>query len=127
MALLLQSLLAAASIRAFPILINASENETVSPTVPALQSFDHYVVGVSVPDALVLPEPGPAMIEVDGLGWLMVIDSTDDRVSVGTLPANLAGKTGLLVAGEHSRLVPSMVLTLSICVSAIERNCGSYS
>jgi hypothetical protein len=103
--ILLEALLASRSIRSYPILIHATENETVSPSVPVLQSFDHYVVGVSLPEGETLPDTAAARIRTDGLGELVVVDSTDETTPVGRLPSYLAGKTGLLVAGAHSGLV----------------------
>jgi hypothetical protein len=103
---LLRALLAARGIDSYAVLINATKDETVSGEIPAQHSFNHFVVGVAVPSGGDVPASFlPATMEVDGLGRLVVVDTTDEWNSIGSLPANLAGKRGLLVAGERSRLI----------------------
>jgi hypothetical protein len=103
---LFRALLAARGIDSYGILINATKDETVSGEVPAQHSFNHFVVGVALPSGVDVPASfRPATIELGGLGRLVVVDTTDEWNSIGSLAANLAGKRGLLVAGEHSRLV----------------------
>jgi len=103
---LFQSVLKAESIASYPILICATQTGTVSERVPTLTAFDHYVVGVSVPEGVALPESyADATIEVEGLGTLLVVDTTDEQIAIGDLHSSLHGKTGLIVAGPQSRLV----------------------
>jgi hypothetical protein len=44
-------------------------------------------------------------LDTHGPERLLVIDTTDELISIGWLPAHLAGRRGLLVAGESSRLI----------------------
>ena len=103
---LLQAVLKAESIVSYPILICATQTNTVSERVPTLTAFDHYVVGVSVPSDVTLPDEfADATIEVEEIGTLLIVDTTDERLAIGDLRSSLHGKVGLLVAGQHSQLV----------------------
>ncbi len=103
---LFRSLLAPAGFASYPMMINATQGDTVAGTVPDPGAFDHFVVGVGWPkDAPVPDEVASAMIEVDGLGKVLVVDTTDEYAWPGTLPANLAGKRGALVSGDRGFLV----------------------
>jgi len=103
---LFRSMLAAEGRESYPILINTSLSDTVSEEVPYLGSFNHFVVGVPVPEEIPVPAAfRPAMIEAGELGPLLVVDTTDEYTSVGYLPEGLAGKTGFVIAGDESTLV----------------------
>jgi hypothetical protein len=105
-ATLLRALLAALDVESYPILIHATREHTVSPEVPAPGAFNHMVVGIPVPpDAEPGPAFAPATVALEDGGHLLVVDPTDEWASVGSLPAYLAGKRGLLVAGERSGIV----------------------
>jgi hypothetical protein len=102
---LLRSLLRTSDVESYPILINLSRHDTVAESVPGLRAFNHFVVGVNVTDADLPVRFDAATMEVDAIGRILVIDSTDEFTAVGSLSAALAGKTGLLVAGDRSRLI----------------------
>lgn len=103
---LFRSLLAADGIHSYAILVNASSDGTVSPEVPATRSFDHFVVGIPLPADVAVPsELAAATLDVDDFGPLLVVDTTDERTAIGSLPGYLAGKRALLVAGPRSRLI----------------------
>jgi len=103
---LLRAALAASGYTSYPIIIHASNPYTVSPDVPALGSFNHFVIGVAWPkDAPVPPDIASAVVEAGSAGTLFVIDVTDERAWPGTLPDNLAGRTGLAVIDGRGELV----------------------
>jgi len=105
---LLRAFLAAEGIESHPILVHATQERTVSDEVPALQSFNHFVVGIPFPadfGGKVPPDLLPATVILDGHARVLVVDPTNDVASIGSLPGNLAGKRVLLVDGEESRLV----------------------
>jgi hypothetical protein len=103
---LLRAMLAPAGFRSYPILINATEADTVSDAVPDPGSFDHFVVGILWPnDAPIPAETASAFVEVPELGKLLVVDATDEYAWPGVLPAILAGHRGLLVADQKGYLV----------------------
>jgi transglutaminase-like putative cysteine protease len=105
-ATLLQALLAAESVPAYPILVNASRRRSVAESVPAIASMNHVVVGIAIEGAGDAPDwARPAIIDAGEVGRLLVVDPTEEATSPGWLPAYLAGKTALVVAGERSRLV----------------------
>jgi hypothetical protein len=103
---LLRALLAAVGQSSFPMLVSATENDTVAPDVPSPDAFDHFVVGIALPQASTLPaELASSVVDAGPLGPLLVVDVTDERTSIGALPDYLLGKTTLVLAGERSRLV----------------------
>jgi hypothetical protein len=103
---LLRAALGAAGYKAYPVIIHASNPYTVSPDVPAPGSFNHFVIAVLWPkDAPVPEEAASAIVEAEGIGTLLVVDPTDERAWPGTLPDNLAGKTGLLVVDGRGTLI----------------------
>jgi transglutaminase-like putative cysteine protease len=103
---LFRALLATAGNESYPILINATLEGTVSDRVPSLQAFNHFVIGVPIPEGTPVPAAfQAATVEVGDLGRLLVVDTTDEYTSVGWLPAALGGKTALVVAGDRSALV----------------------
>jgi transglutaminase-like putative cysteine protease len=105
-ATLLRALLGAAGIESYPILVHATRERTVSDEIPAPGAFNHVVVGVPVPPEVELPRAfGPALVTGGDGTHLLVVDATDERASIGALPAYLAGKRGLLVAGDRSRIL----------------------
>jgi len=111
---LLRAMLTPAGFRSYPVLINATEGDTVSDAVPDPGSFDHFVVGVLWPkDAPIPAEAAAAVVEVPELGKVLVVDTTDEYAWPGTLPAILAGHRGLLVADQKGYLVTMPVGTPS--------------
>jgi hypothetical protein len=103
---LLRAALAAAGFVSYPLIIHASNPYTVSADVPALDSFNHFVIGVLWPKDVPVPvEAASAIVDAGGDGTLLVIDPTDERAWPGTLPDNLAGKTGLAVIAGRGVLV----------------------
>ena len=90
----------------YPILINATEADTVADAVPDPGAFDHFVVGVAWPkDAPVPDGVGSALLEAPGIGKVLVVDTTDEYAWPGTLPANLAGRRGALITADRGILV----------------------
>jgi hypothetical protein len=102
-ATLLQAVVGLAGYTAYPLLINVADPGLVAEDVPG-PAFDHMVLGVALPAEAELPGDS-AIVETDGLGRLLVVDTTDEFASPGTLPVYLAGKTGLVVAGLRGHLV----------------------
>lgn len=103
---LFRSLLDAAGIESFPILINATSPGTVSDDIPNINSFNHYIVAVPIPAEAEIPDAyASATIDGGELGSLLIVDTTNEYLPIGTLPAYLSGKKGLLVAGPRSRLL----------------------
>lgn len=104
-ATLFQALLASEGISSYPVLINLVSPETVSAEIPG-NGFNHLVAAVPVPKDSVVPERFASAVADGGdLGKLLIVDTTDERTSIGSLSADLAGKKGLVVAGDKGKLV----------------------
>jgi hypothetical protein len=105
-AALLATLLAEQGVTSHPVLVHATEEDTVSPTVPCVESFDHLVLAVELPEGEPVPESmQPALLEVDGLPPLLVIDATSEYAAIGAIGSSIAGKSALLVLPGGGRLV----------------------
>ena len=103
---LLRALLATHELQAYPVLVNASRRDTVSNDVPDVAAFDHFVLAVALPADREVPDSmSTAVLEVESLGKLLIVDPTDEYIAPGGMSAALAGKRALLVAGDQSRLV----------------------
>jgi uncharacterized protein DUF3857 len=102
---LYQALLAAEGIPSYPILVHSTQRETISAEVPTW-GFNHYVVGVPLPaDLTVPPEFAGAVADAGDLGRLLIVDTTDEYMSIGSLSPSLAGKRALVAAGAQGRLI----------------------
>jgi hypothetical protein len=102
---LFRSVLATKEVDSHPVLVNLSERGTVSETIPAW-GFDHYVVAVP----LHADQPAPdafaaAVLDAGDLGRFLIVDTTDEKTSIGYVSGSLSGKRALLVAGDRGRLV----------------------
>lgn len=103
---LLRALLATAGLASYPVFVNLTLEQTVSESVPSLSAFDHFVVAVPIPGDVEIPEEFvAATTSAQGLGRLLIVDTTDEYTSIGSISAGLSGKTGLVVAGERSALI----------------------
>jgi Domain of Unknown Function with PDB structure (DUF3857)/Transglutaminase-like superfamily len=102
---LLRAALQTAGFTAYPILIHATNPHSVASSVPAPGSFNHFVIGVLWPkDAAFPDEAASARVDAGDAGTLLVVDPTDEAAWPGTLPANLAGKTAVVIVGDRGVL-----------------------
>ncbi len=102
---LLQAILAAGGTLSYPVLVHVGGRETFSDEIPVWQ-FNHLVVAVAVPAGAVLPDRfAPARLEDPELGRLLIVDTTDEFTSIGSISASLAGRRALLVAGSRGKLI----------------------
>jgi len=95
---LFRALLSAEGIRSYPVLVNLTTSRTISRTLPVL-GFNHFVVAVPLPADLEVPPAFQAAVADGGdLGRLLIVDTTDDRLAIGSISEGLSGKLGLVVA-----------------------------
>ena len=103
---LFSAVLSAGGIPSYPILIHATDPSTVADTVADPGSFNHFVVGIPWPEDTPVPDDAAgAIADAGALGKLLVVDTTDEYAWPGQLPAELAGKKGLVIAGHRGVLV----------------------
>gem|GEM_PF-2928438 len=104
-ATMLQAMLSAEGVSSYPVLVNVGGRESLSDQIPVWQ-FNHLVVAVALPKDLELPPRfAPSRIDDPDLGHLLIVDSTDEFTSVGSLSAGLAGQRALLSAGPKAKLI----------------------
>ena len=103
-ATLFRTVLLAEGIASYPILVNLTQAGTV-PEDPPVPGFNHLIVGVPVPAAKLLEPMGATLADAGDLGKLLIVDTTDAMLPVGSVSAALAGKRALVVAGARSRLI----------------------
>lgn len=102
---LFRSLLSLRGIRSYPVLVNLTVKDTVPSRVPSW-GFDHFVVAVAIPAGADVPEAlRAAVVDAGELGRLLIVDTTDDRVAIGSMSAGLSGKRALVIVGEDGRLI----------------------
>ena len=102
---LLQAMLSSQSVPSYPVLVNLTMKETVVENDP-IGLFNHYIVAVPVPPGVAPPERFlPALLDAGDLGRLIVVDTTDEMISIGSLSAGLSGKKALVVTKDGGRVV----------------------
>lgn len=92
---LLRSMLQVVGIRAYPVVVNASNNDVVYPKWPSTFYFNHCIAAVEVDDSV----DSPAVIEDEDLGRLLFVDATSSLTPIGELPFTEQG--GLTVIGKR--------------------------
>ena len=103
-ATLLASLLEAAGLASYYILVNTARGNLTPDSPASLYSFNHIVLAVCLPDD-VTGEGLPALAVHPRLGRLLVFDPTYPYASLGRLPYYLQGNTALLVANGSGELL----------------------
>ncbi len=102
---LLQAVLTADAMTSYPVLVNFGGREALADDVPVWR-FNHLVTAVTLPPDLTVPDRyATALLNDADLGRLLVVDSTDEFTSIGSLSAGLAGQRALLAAGGRGKLV----------------------
>jgi hypothetical protein len=98
---LMRSLLKAAGIDAYTVVIFAGDREFVRPEWPSPEQFNHAIVAIKVsPDTT-----AATVVNHPRLGRLLIFDPTDPVTPVGDLPGEEQGSFALLVAGPDGDLV----------------------
>ena len=102
---LLEAILRAGGITSYPVLVNLGAHGMIPEDVP-VWNFNHLVVAVSIPPGSEPPARfAPSRLEDEAFGRLILVDSTDEFTSVGSLSAGLAGQKALLAAGPKGKLI----------------------
>ena len=104
-ATVLEALLSAQGVISYPVIVELGGHESLSDKIPVWQ-FNHLVLAVVLPAGTALPPSfAPARMDDPDLGRLLIVDSTDEFTSVGSLSAALAGQRALLSAGAKAKLI----------------------
>lgn len=100
-ATLLRSLLRAAGIRSWGVVLYSGDSSFVRKEWPSPQQFDHMIVAIEMKE---VPEGAPAVVEKDRPP-LLLFDPTSETVPFGDLPASDRFGWGLVVRAEGGSLV----------------------
>jgi hypothetical protein len=100
-ATLMRSLLKAAGIDSYLVVITADDRTYVRPDWASPMQFNHAIVAVRVSDAVTLP----VVITAPPLGRLLIFDPTDPITLLGDLPEEEQGSRALVIAGDRGALL----------------------
>ncbi|MGA2714110.1 MAG: DUF3857 domain-containing protein [Bryobacteraceae bacterium] len=117
-ATLMRSLLKAAGIDSYLVVITAGDRTYVRPEWASPMQFNHAIVAVRVSDAIALP----AVLTAPQLGRLLIFDPTDPITLLGDLPAQEQGSHALVIAGDRGALLT--MPRLSAAANRIESSVG---
>jgi transglutaminase-like putative cysteine protease len=106
-AALMRALLRASGIDSYAVAIYASDSAYVRPEWASPFQFNHAIVAIRVPDAVVLP----TVIPESPVGRLLLFDPTDPVTPVGDLPKDEQGSYALLIAEDRGGLLTMPVLS----------------
>ena len=102
-AFLLRALASGWGLRTYPVLVLTRGEGRVCPEVPSPGQFNHCIAAVALPEGM---DPGSwNVIELSGLGRLLLLDATDRDGGPGDLRADVQGTVALLVTPGGGRLV----------------------
>lgn len=105
-ATLFRAILSAGGVTTYAVPVNLSLKNTVSKEIPDVGAFNHVIAAVPVPsDQSIPPDFATAVVDAGDLGKLLIVDTTDELTPIGSLSADLAGKSALVVAGDKARVV----------------------
>ena len=98
---LMRALLAALGQRAYPLMVFAGDPGYVQEAWPSPHQFNHVIVGIPVADAT----PVDAVVQVAGIGPLLLFDPTDPFTPLGELPLSDQGGLGLVATENDAALI----------------------
>lgn len=100
---LLRSLVSPWGLKTYPLLVRTRSLGPTAERVPTPSQFNHCIAAVTLPDGL--GEDLWPVVEVEGLGRLILLDATDNLGSPWALPKGDQGTVGLLVHPGGGRLI----------------------
>jgi transglutaminase-like putative cysteine protease len=100
-ATLMRALLKSVGVDSYLVTATADDRTYVHPEWASPMQFNHAIVAVRVSPQVALP----SVVEVAGLGRLLMFDPTDSITPVGDLPEDEQGSYALVVAGSDGVLV----------------------
>ncbi len=103
-ATLLAALLEAVNVDSCYLIVNVLPKVVKEDSHVSLFCFNHVVLAIKLPDENMYKN-FTAVVEVPGVGRLLVFDPTTPHTPIGYLPFYLQNNCELLVAGENSRLI----------------------
>jgi hypothetical protein len=106
---LLSSLLSASGIDSYYVVIN-SRRGIARPDFPLLESFNHVIIAIHLPDAV--PDGGAlySVIQHPTLGRLLLFDPTDYLIPLGILTSDLQDSYALLVTPTGGESIKTPML-----------------
>ncbi len=87
----------------FPVLVRTSDRGPLNKGIPGPVQFNHVIAAVRLPDKV--GEDLWSAIDVEGIGRIVFLDSTDSSGSPWALPQGIQGTTALLLTAENGILI----------------------
>ncbi len=88
-------MLGVVGIKAYPVVVNGTDNDRVYPDWPSTYYFNHCIAAIEVDETV----ETPAVVEDEDLGRILFFDPTSSLTPVGELPFDEQG--GLTVIGKR--------------------------
>ncbi len=102
-AFLLQALVAPWGLRAHPVLVRTRDRGLLEPDAPGLDWFNHMITAIELPAGL--PSPSWNVLDVEGVGRLLIVDPTTEDDDIRDLRADDQDAQALLVMPDRGILV----------------------
>lgn len=102
-AFLLRAIFAAWGRPSYVVLVRTRGSGRLAEAVPDAAQFDHAIAAVALPEGVA--SDAWSVLEVDGIGRLLLLDATASESRPWDLPAGDQGATALVVLGDGGRLV----------------------
>ncbi len=102
-AFLLQALVAPWGLRAHPLLVRTRDMGFLEPRAPGLHWFNHEITAIELPAGL--PAPSWNVMDVEGVGRLLVVDPTNEDDDIRDLRWDDQAAQALLVMPDRGVLV----------------------
>ncbi len=98
---LMRAMLSTLDIASYPLTVYSRDPSYVVPSWPSPRQFDHAIIAVAAPEGY----DGPAAMEHERYGRLLVFDPTDPYTPFGELREGLQGGRGLLIDAAGGDLI----------------------
>jgi hypothetical protein len=103
---LMRSLLKAAGIESYLVIIHSGDRTHVRQEWPSPSQFNHMIIAVKVPEGTT----ASTVIEVPPLGRVLLFDPTSETTPMGDLPWYEQGSFAALVAGDKGDILKMPVI-----------------
>ena len=98
---LMRSLLKAAGVESYPVIIYSGDRTYVRQQWPSPSQFNHMIIAVRVSDGVT----APTVMEAPSVGRVLLFDPTSETTPIGDLPWYEQGSFAALTAGDKGNIL----------------------